>query len=118
MKIVGKEVDFMMVAPEVLPEDARRWHPVSEIVGTVYMVTEKVGHVVVSGYEAGTHDGMRDGANGGFEKFNSIVRIYFDEAGLKEAGYKLPQAPLPAQEKKTCKTHGCPSGFHICTKYA
>lgn len=89
MKIVGRKVDYVISKPEVLAEEARRWHPVSSISGTVYSMTEKV-NLIQLGHEAGTHDGMRDGASHYAERHEGIYRVYYDAEGLIEAGYKLP----------------------------
>jgi hypothetical protein len=116
MKIYGNQADSSSPL-RILGDEFRRFHPAAElIVGTCWVGTEKLDHNVIEGHEAGTNDGLRDKASVGFERYSQIRIVYYDDQGLKEAGI-TPPAKEVTQPARTCKTHGCPAGFHVCTKY-
>jgi hypothetical protein len=115
MKIYGTKTDSVQPLRR-LQDEYRRFHPEAGlIVGPCWIGVEKIDHQVVSACDAGTNDGIRDGASNGFEKYSYIVTVYYDDDGLIEAQLSKPE-PFPIKEVKNCKTNGCPKGFHICTK--
>ena len=116
MKKIGDKTD--MISPvRLLGSEFLRFHPATAgMKPPIYTATEKVGLIKGQSWGAGTHDGIRDGAGSFGERYEMLVTVYYDEDGLMEAGLSRP-GQLPINEVRTCKTHGCPAGFHVCTKY-
>lgn len=115
MKVFGDKTDT--ISPiRVLSGEFLRFHPATTgMISPIYVGTERVGLVKGQSWDAGTHDGIRDGSGSTADRWEMLVVVYYDEDGLIEAGLSKPE-PVSVKEVRNCKTNGCPPGFHICTK--
>lgn len=114
MKVFGDKTD--QISPiRVLSDEFLRFHPATkEMISPIYIATERVGLIRGESWDAGTHDGIRDGGGSTADRWEILLVVYYDDDGLTEAGLSKPE-PVPIKEVRTCK-NGCPTGFHICTK--